>query len=99
VSGSSATVSKADGYIADINRLTGLSITVSRGDGWIGLPFLAGALPDKVTAIVWVSNELGAELSVNVLSSAVAADSLGAEVDIDTATANVITNEITAEVT
>jgi hypothetical protein len=99
VSGSSGTVSKADGYLADLNRLTGLAISQSQADGWIGLPIIVGALPDEVTAIVWVSNALGAELNVNVLSSLVVSESLVADVDVDTAVATIETNEISAGVT
>ena len=79
--------------------MTGLSITASQADGWIGLPVVVGSLPDEVTAIVWVSNTLGAELSVNALSSSVTAESLFASVEVDTAGATIETNEISAEVT
>lgn len=99
VSGRADTASKADGWTADINRLTGLAISHSVADGWIGLPFRAGSLPDEITAIVWVSNLLRAELAVNVLSSSVEAESLVSSVEVDTADATIETNEISAEVT
>jgi hypothetical protein len=99
VSGVAATYSSASGSVYALLILDGRSNTQSRADAWIGLPFQAGALPDEVTAIVWVSNELDAELSVNVLSSSVVADSVGADVEIDTAVTTIETNEIYAEVT
>jgi len=80
-------------------RLAGAASTQSHADGWLGLPFQAGALPDEVTAIVWVSNTLGAELSVNVLLSSVVAESVSADVEVDTAVATIETNEMAAEVT
>jgi hypothetical protein len=72
---------------------------VSSADGWIGLPFLAGSLPDEVTATVWVSSVLAAGVSVSVIVATVEAESIGAAVEIDTAGAYVITNEISSEVT
>lgn len=99
VAGSAETASQADGYLAGLGVLTGLAISKSQADAWVGLPFVAGSLPDDVTAVVWVSNELDAELSVNVLSSSVVAESLVASVESDTAVATIETNEIDAEVT
>jgi hypothetical protein len=80
VTGGADTVSRADGYLVDINRLTGLSISFSQADGWIGLPFLAGSLPDKITAIVWVSNTLGAEVNVNIVAATIETNEISTEV-------------------
>lgn len=99
VSGSADTRSKADGYLVSGTGLTGLSVTRSQADGWIGLPFLAGSLPDEITAIVWVSDAICAELGVNLLSASVVADSLIASVEVDTSSATIKTNEISAGVT
>jgi hypothetical protein len=63
------------------------------------LPFTAGALPDEIEAIVWVSDVLSARIAIDELTSSVIAESLGAEVEVSAAGATIETNEITAEVT
>lgn len=79
--------------------MSGISVSYSLANGWIGLPFFAGALPDKVTAVVWVSNALVAGVSVNEITSTVEAESVGVSVDVDSAMATIETNKINAEVT
>lgn len=110
VSGSAETESKAYGYLADLNRITGLAISVSQADAWISLPFVAGSLPDEITAVVWVSNyisagvsvsgnEIVATMSVDELTAVVVADSVEAAIEVDSTVATIETNEISAEVT
>jgi hypothetical protein len=98
VSGRADTHSKADAWLVGRVGIAGIAITVTSADGWIGLPFVAGSLPDEITATVWVSSELTAGVSVDVVVASVTAESLGAEVEIDTAGATIETNEISAEV-
>jgi hypothetical protein len=92
-------VSIANGWLVSKGGIAGLAITISSADGWVGLPFLAGSLPDEITAIVWVSSALSAGVSVNVLVASVTAESIGAAVEVDTAGATIETNEISSEVT
>ena len=100
VSGSASAYSSARGSVYALLILDGQSSTQSRADAWVGLPFMAGALPDEIEAIVWVSNALYAQVFIDELTSSVVAESLSADVEVDTAGATIeITNEITAEVT
>jgi hypothetical protein len=107
-SGGADTRSKADGWLVSVGGIAGLSITESVAGGWIGLPFVAGSLPDDITAIVWVSsaldagvlvngNVLNTEVSVGEVVASVTAESLDATMEMDTAGATIETNEISAD--
>lgn len=82
VSGSAVSLSSAAGWLGLVAEVSGLSVTVSGADGAILPPFIPGALPDKITAIVVV--EPGASVLVSVDSvpalSGVTVNRINAEV-------------------
>jgi len=80
VSGSASTNSGAIGSVAVVLRLAGVASAQSRADGWLGLPFTAGALPDEVTAVVWVSNALDATVDVDSVVATIETNEIRAEV-------------------
>jgi hypothetical protein len=61
-------------------RISGLSATVSRADGSVNPPFIAGGLPPVLTAIVYVSDEVSSQVSVDGLSATIETNKMNAEV-------------------
>jgi uncharacterized protein DUF4038 len=80
VSGNAATYSSASGSVVAAISLAGLASTQSRADGWLKLPFQAGALPDEITAIVWVSNGLTASVDIDTATATIETNEISSEV-------------------
>jgi hypothetical protein len=85
--------------LSDIGRIAGLSATVSQADGWIMPPLVVGGLPAELTAIVYVSNAIGADVEVNAVAVVVTVITSQAIISVDSSEATIETNEINAEVT
>jgi hypothetical protein len=80
LAGSAAGGSQASGRLAVVMIITGTAAAASAADGNIGLPFVAGALPDKITAIVFVTDDMRAAVSVIKSTGNVMVESINAEV-------------------
>jgi hypothetical protein len=78
--------------------VSGVSVTVSHGDGWIAPPFQAGAMPDEVTAIVFVVAAPGMAVGINMVRSNVTVSGVTAEVFVNKEGATVSTDGTYAEV-
>lgn len=99
LTGSSATESYADGFIAVVLGVAGISVTVSEADGWILAPFVPGALPPKITALVFVNPAPRVTIGVNLTGADVTISVVAAVVSAGKAKSNVSINDLRAEVT
>jgi hypothetical protein len=62
-------------------------------------PLVVGGLPAELTAIVYVSNAIGADVEVNAVAVVVTVITSQAIISVDSSEATIETNEINAEVT
>jgi hypothetical protein len=101
LSGRSATVSRADGTIGIVTRyvIAGISVATSQGDGWLGLPFVPGALPPVITAIVFVNPAPQAEVDAGGVESNISIAGIAVAVSTVEMNASVTTDRTSAEVT
>jgi hypothetical protein len=68
------------GAVSGVIRVAASAASVSQADGWILAPFIAGRLPDKVTAIVYVSNSTRAVVFANITMATIKTNKIIAEV-------------------
>jgi hypothetical protein len=76
-----------------------LSITVSGADGAIQPPFIAGALPAEVTAVVFVNPAPSVTIDVGLPAASVDVEIVGVSIAVNSADGEVTTNSVSAEVT
>jgi hypothetical protein len=69
------------------------------GDGWLGLPFRPGALPDVLTAIVFVNPAPSAEMSTDSAAADMTIAGIAVSISTDHTNATVTTDSLHAEVT
>jgi hypothetical protein len=89
LAGSSVTASGGDGAVTAVLMVAGLAATGSRGDGWALPPYIAGLLPDHITAVVIV--EPVPRVTISAIRPVVL-------IDTDGITAGVTTDRVTGNV-
>jgi hypothetical protein len=79
--------------------ISGVSVTVSGGDGEILPPFVSGALPPDVTAIVEVVSAPAVAVYTDSITASVTNSIPDAVVSTDAGKATVFTDSVQAQVT
>jgi len=78
--GRAASASTASGQLTSVMIISGTAAAVSQADGTVQPPFTAGAMPDKITAIVFVVDGPRVSVVVSTILASVETDSIHAEV-------------------
>jgi len=98
LAGSGLAASGASGHVTVLGILSGLAVAASSADGSV-TAFVAGALPDKITAIVFVVSGPRVTIGVSSISANVEVGRTPASVETDAMTGRVTIDKLHAEVT
>lgn len=80
LSGVSRTGSAGLGRVSVVLGISAKAATASHAEGWLKPAFVIGGLPDKLTALVYVSNSLTAGVSVSTSRATIYTNKISAEV-------------------